>query len=139
VAASKILVIEDNPSDIYILRRALEDLGEDFELEIVTDGALALQSIRRHRDVRAELLPCVILLDLHIPKHDGLEILRSILQEPALNHIHVVLVTTSASPREETELRRLGADYRLKPVGFPGYAELARDLIDICKRMSTAA
>jgi CheY-like chemotaxis protein len=137
VAASKILVIEDNPSDIYILRRALEDLGEDFELEILTDGARALQFVHRQREDRADLLPCVIVLDLHIPKHDGLEVLRSILQEPALHHIHVVLVTTSASPREEMELRRMGADYRLKPVGLPGYAELARDLIDICKGLQT--
>jgi CheY-like chemotaxis protein len=138
VAAPKILVVEDNPSDIYILRRSLEDLGEEFEMEILTDGARAIQYVQERRISREEP-PCVIVLDLHIPKHDGLEVLRSIHQEPALNHIEVVLLTNSASPREEAEMRRIGATYRLKPVGIAEYAELAADLIAICKGMQTAA
>lgn len=137
VAAPKILVVEDNPSDIYILRRALEDVGEEFELEIVNDGARAIQYVYTQRERGSEARPCVIVLDLHIPRHDGLEVLRAIRQEPAISHIHVVLLTTAASPREEAQLRQLGADYRLKPVGLPGYAELAADLIAICKGMAT--
>lgn len=139
VAASKILVIEDNPSDIYILRRALDDLGEPFELEILTDGAQAIQFVHKQRQRPNDTAPCVIVLDLHIPKHDGFEVLRTIRQEPLLSHIHVVLMTTAASPREEAELRRMGADYRLKPVGFSEYAQLAADLIAICKSLPVAA
>jgi CheY-like chemotaxis protein len=139
MAAPKILVVEDSPSDIYILRRALEDLGEEFDLDIVTDGSRAIQYVHAQRENPHEAHPCVIVLDLHIPKHDGLEVLRSIRQEPVLRHIHVVLLTASASPREEAELRGMGADYRLKPFDLHGYAELAADLIAICKGMLTRA
>ena len=75
----KILVIEDNSSDVFLLRRALIAQGEDFELEVAADGERALHVIR-NRNGEQETHPCAILLDLHLPKHDGLEILRAIRQ-----------------------------------------------------------
>jgi CheY-like chemotaxis protein len=90
VSAAKLLVIEDNLSDIYILRHALGELGEEFDLEVVSDGDVALQFVSDQRANRHDAKPCVIVLDLHLPKHDGLEILRAIRYEPALTHVHVV-------------------------------------------------
>jgi CheY-like chemotaxis protein len=139
VSAAKLLIIEDNPSDIYILRHALAELGEEFDLEIASDGDVALQFVRSQRERRHDLKPCVIVLDLHLPKHDGLEVLRAIRQEPALTHIHVVVLSTVASPQEEAEIRKMGADYRLKPTILSGYTELAADLIAICKELQPAA
>src|ERR1700729_1603052 len=109
---AKILVIEDNSSDVFLLRRALiAARGEDFELEIAADGERALEMIRK-RDGHAEAQPCVILLDLHLPKHDGLEVLRAIRQNPVLNQVHVMVTTNLASPNEAKALQRLGVDYR---------------------------
>jgi CheY-like chemotaxis protein len=133
MAAAKILVVEDNASDVYVLRRALVDLGEEFDLQILADGAQALQFVHSRRKNLEDTEPCVIVLDLHLPKHDGLEVLRAIRLEPILSHIHVVVMTGTVSPDEQAELRSMGADYRLKPRTLPDFTELAADLIAICK------
>jgi CheY-like chemotaxis protein len=132
---ANILVIEDNPSDIFLLRRALiAAYGENFSLEIVPDGERALELIQSPNGNR----PCAILLDLHIPKHDGLEILRALRQSPELNHIHVLITTNGASPQEQAELRRMGVDYRLKPKDLAEFATLASDLMKICNRSAAS-
>jgi CheY-like chemotaxis protein len=132
----RILVVEDDASDVYFLRRALENLEEDFVLEILADGERALQFIQNQR--KGEKHPCVIVLDLHLPRHDGLEVLRALREEPVLSHIHVVVTTTIASPPEEAELRRMGADYWQKPRHLSEFEELATRLIEICKDLQVA-
>jgi len=135
---AKIMVIEDNSSDVFLLRRALfAREGENFDLEIVGDGERALQLIHA-RDDRKELHPSVILLDLHLPKHDGLEILLALRENPALRHIQVVVTTNGASPQEEAELQKMGASYRLKPKDLGEFEKLAADLAAICSGTGVA-
>jgi CheY-like chemotaxis protein len=125
---AKILVIEDNASDIFLLRRALIAAhGEDFELEIAADGERALQLIHSPNGHS----PCVILLDLHLPRHDGFEILEAIRQSPAMSKRHVIVTTNGASPKEESELQTMGIEYRLKPRDLAGFEKLASDLVTI--------
>jgi len=81
---ARILVIEDNAYDIVLLRHALDQQGEDYELEILSDGEQALQFVREHRTRAREPEPCVILLDLYLPAYDGMAVLRAIRQAPAL-------------------------------------------------------
>jgi CheY-like chemotaxis protein len=134
VLSAKILFIDDNPSDVEFFRLALKDQAvEEFNLDIISDGAQALEFIHNQRDSRVDARPWVVLLDLHLPKHDGIEILRTIRDEPALNHIAVVVLTGGASRREEEEIRRLGAHWRPKPIQLSGFAELAAEVIAICK------
>jgi CheY-like chemotaxis protein len=129
---AKILVIEDNSSDVFLLRRALiAAQGDDLELEIAADGERALQLIRS-RVSHHEEQPCVILLDLHLPKHDGFEVLTAIRQNPVLAEVHVMVTTNLASPKEADELRRMGVEYRLKPRDLAEFVKLAADLIEIC-------
>src|SRR5579872_3501204 len=97
----KILMIEDNPAEIIWLRHALDQTGEPYDLELLLDGEMALRFVDEHRRRKREPDPCVILLDLHLPKYDGLEILRAIKEAPKLAHIHVVVMTGAASPNEE--------------------------------------
>ena len=131
---ANILVIEDNPSDIFLLRRALIAARcENFNLEVLPDGAQALQLIQSPNGNR----PCVILLDLHIPKHDGLEILTALRQSPELNHIHVVVTSHGASPQEQAELQKMGINYRRKPRDLGEFEKLAKDLVMICHGTST--
>src|SRR5271170_5662940 len=133
MARAKILVIEDNSSDVFLLRRALiATAGGNFDLEIAADGERALELIRS-RDDQPELQPCTILLDLHLPKHDGLEILRAIRQNPALAGIPVLVTTNLASPKEADELQRLGVECRPKPADLGQYAKLASDLAGMCR------
>jgi CheY-like chemotaxis protein len=129
---ARILLMEDNSSDVFLLRRALTaSQGENFELEIAADGERALQFIDKLKE-NPEAHPCVIVLDLHLPKHDGLEVLRAIQRKSDLNHIQVVVTTNAASPTEAEELRQMGVHYRLKPKNLMEFDKLAADLIAIC-------
>jgi CheY-like chemotaxis protein len=136
---AKILVVDDNPSDINVLCMALSGLDEDVEVEIVTDGQKALEFVHIQRKNRADAHPCVIVLDLHLPRHDGIEILKAIREEPVLSHVHVVITTGTATRAEQAELNRMGALYRTKPMNLSGYDELAADILALCKGLSVAA
>jgi CheY-like chemotaxis protein len=136
---ARILVIEDDPSDIVLLREALDQQGEDYELEVLTDGEQALRFVHEHRIGRREPHPCVILLDLHLPAYDGVAVLRAIRAAPVLEHIHVVMLTTLASPSEEREFSEMGARYRKKPSALEDLFELAAEIVEICRSSSSAA
>ena len=132
----RIVIVEDNPADTVLLRHALDEQGEPYVLEVLTDGESALKFIRDHcRDCRPE--PCLIVLDLHLPRYDGATVLRAIRSEPELANVRVVVLTSTASPDEKAEVIALGIQaYRLKPMTFDETLELARELIAICNRSS---
>jgi chemotaxis family two-component system response regulator Rcp1 len=132
VILPKLLVVEDNPSDVFILRRILTEQGGEFEIEVAADGEAALQFVRNQGENNLAQ-PCVILLDLHLPKYDGLDVLRAIRQEPSLSHVRVIVLSTAASPQEVKELQRLGAGYRQKPSQLSEFADLAAEVIALCK------
>ena len=135
---ARILVIEDNVGDIGLLRYALDQQQENYELEILKDGANALQFVHEHRTGVREPNPCVIVLDLHLPLYDGMAILRAIREAPALEHIHVIVLSSIASPTQRVEIENLGALYRSKPSELQALVELAAEIIAICKSASPA-
>ena len=131
----RILVIEDNPADVTLLRQALAAQNEPFVLEVLSDGEAALDFIRSHCTGPSSD-PCLIVLDLHLPRYDGTAVLRAIRAEPGLAGVDVVVVTTIASPEEKEELLSLGVlGYRTKPMDWDGFVSLARDLMAIVPRL----
>jgi two-component system response regulator len=135
----RILVIEDNPSDVFLLRRALFSIvGENFDLDIAADGEQALDWIHS-RNGHHDPHPCVILLDLYLPKHDGIEILQALRKASTLNQIHVVVTTAMVSPKEAEQLRKLGVVYRPKPRDLSEVQQLASDLLALCHGSKIAA
>ena len=134
---AKILVIEDNPADVVLLRLALDQHGEEYELEVLRDGAEAIQYVHDQRTKAADSEPCVIVMDMHLPKHDGPAVLHAIRHEPSLAHVHVVALTSVAAPKDETEVRRLGVRlYTSKPMDLDDWIQLARDILTICREPS---
>jgi len=131
--APRILVIEDNPGDIELLRHGLSQQDEPYELIALRDGEAALLFIAEQRS-GTSTEPCVIVLDLHLPRHSGMEVLRALRQEPILAHISVVAWTSFAGPAEEAEVRRLGAHLREKPATLGEFQELAEFVMELCKR-----
>jgi CheY-like chemotaxis protein len=129
----KFLVIEDNPDDVALLRYALNCHGEEYDLEVLRDGQHALQFVSEHRSEKRKPNLCLIVLDLHLPTYDGLEILRAIREAPALTHIRVVIVSGLASPKEKIQLAELAAEFRTKPSSLQDTIEFAGELIDLCK------
>src|SRR6202162_1144440 len=121
-----ILLIEDSPVDVQLLRLALDQQGQKYELQVLRDGAEALLFVDQHR--MAPIIdpePCVIILDLHIPKHGGVAVLQAIRRAPVLAHIHVLVLTSAASPEEELEARYLGVRlYREKPRDLREFLEV---------------
>jgi two-component system, chemotaxis family, response regulator Rcp1 len=131
---ARILVIEDNPADVFLLRHALDQQGEEYVIEVLRDGEEAIKFVNFQRAPEATEEPCVIVLDLHLPKHDGAAVLKAIRQEPMLAHVGVIALTTIASPRDEQEVRELGVRlYKAKPMQLEEWIELAGEILEICR------
>ena len=126
-----ILMAEDNPNDVELTLAALADSHMVNPVEVVNDGAEALDFLyRRGKFVgRNQGEPAVILLDIKMPKVDGLEVLRTIKQDPALRLIPVVMLTSS---REEADLIRSyesGVNaYVVKPLNFDDFIHAVREI-----------
>jgi CheY-like chemotaxis protein len=129
---AKILVVEDSKADIEMLRIALAQQDKDYELEVLMDGEAALQFVHEHRTGVRVPDPCVILLDLHLPRYDGLAILRAIREDPSLEHIRIMVLSGQADPRQKAEITRLGAFYRCKPFTLSELSALAEEIFAIC-------
>ncbi len=131
---ASIVVVEDNPADVEWLRHALDQQEESYVLEVLSDGEAALQFIEEHRTGSRSPDPCVILVDLHLPKYDGIEVLRAIKRAPVLAHIHVVMLSSLPTPRDKSTILELGATHRLKPSTLTDCLELAREILALCAK-----
>src|ERR1700679_2050438 len=83
-SAAKIVVVEDNSADVFLLRHALDQHQEGYILDVLRDGEEAIEFVNRHRSAGPHADPCVIVLDLHLPKYDGTAVLRGIKEEPSV-------------------------------------------------------
>ncbi|HVN05976.1 MAG TPA: response regulator [Bryobacteraceae bacterium] len=132
MTARTILLIEDNPSDIELTRRALERSHVVNELVVIQDGQEALDYLlgtgeQARRDVPG--LPRLALLDLKLPRVPGLEILRAIRANPRTRRLPVVILTSSNEERDIAASYDLGVNsYIQKPVDFNRFAEAVRQL-----------
>ena len=135
---AQLLVMEDNPADVHLLRLALDNHGEEYNLDLLRDGEEAIRFVHSQRMAPADPEPCVIILDLHLPRHDGKAVLRAIKQEPALAHIHVIALSSLPSPSDEEEVLRLGARVcRAKPMDLDEWLALASEILAICREPAT--
>lgn len=124
---SPILLIEDNPMDVDLTRRAFIRHNLSNPLQVARDGQEALDLIEKWK--AGESMPVVILLDLKLPKVSGLEVLRVIRAHPDFRTIAVVILTSSAEDRDIHEAYSLGANsYIVKPVDFDKFIEVARQI-----------
>ncbi len=134
---AQIVVMEDNPADVHLLRLALDQHGEDYRLNVLTDGEEAIRFVEDHRRIADEPEPCVIVLDLHLPRHDGKAVLRAIRREPAMANIHVVTLSSMPSPADEMEVQRLGVRLCMaKPMELDAWIALAGEILAICREPS---
>ena len=101
----QILVVEDNPADVELLRRAMCEAELDFELTVVDDGAEALALVRDGTRMARFVLA---ILDLNLPKHGGLEVLEAIRSSPFISKLPVIVLSSSSSPRERVRIEQLG-------------------------------
>lgn len=116
-----ILLVEDNPDDVTFTLRAFRKNNIRNKVVVASDGAEAIDLLQP-RDGGAPLRPALILLDMKLPKYDGLEVLRRIRADPVTQPLPVVVLTTSSEERDIVESYRLGANsYVRKPVVFADF------------------
>jgi two-component system response regulator len=128
----RILLVEDNSTDEKLTVLAFKKCGVSNEIVVVRDGAAALDYLfatGKHADRDATLLPTVILLDLKLPKIDGLEVLRRIRADERTKLVPVVVLTASKEDEDILRSYSLGANaYVRKPVEFSEFAQAAKTL-----------
>lgn len=120
-----VLMVEDDKADAYLVRLAFADAGLAVELSHVSDGIEALEYLRQGRRPR----PCLILLDLNMPRMDGWGFLTEIKADAELRAIPVVILSTSDSPEYMARSRGMGAaDYIVKPMDIEELTAAVRGL-----------
>lgn len=127
----KILLVEDNYNDIELALEALSEENLGNRVDVVNDGVEAMEYLRCEGKYanREKEFPAVILLDIKMPRMDGMEVLRELKSDPEMKIIPVVMLTSS---REEPDLKKcyeLGTNaYIVKPVSFKDFFEVVKQL-----------
>lgn len=130
VEPTPILLVEDDPNDIELIQLALENYNFVNQLDIVTDGEQALDYLIGSADDNAlRPLPRLVLLDLKLPKVDGIEVLRTIRSHPRTQELVVVVMTSSVENQDLNACYELGVNsYIVKPLDFQQFVEVTRQV-----------
>lgn len=127
----RILLVEDNSFDLELTLDALSEYRLANDIDVVRDGADALDYLycRGEFSHRTPYNPMVIILDLKLPRINGLEVLRTIKSDARLKTIPTVILTSSAEDKDIVEGYRLGVNaYVVKPVHFPDFSKAIKEL-----------
>jgi DNA-binding response OmpR family regulator len=127
----RILLVEDDPNDVELTLTALEEYNLANEVVVTRDGEEALNYLycRGNFSSRSNENPAVLLLDLKLPKVNGLEVLQQIKSDEKLNMIPVIVLTSSHEERDIVASYRLGVNaYVVKPVDFHEFVNAVREL-----------
>src|SRR5687767_12879065 len=127
-----VLLVEDNPDDVELTLRSFKKHGIKNKVVIARDGVEALDYLfgtGQYGGRAVHEAPVVVLLDLKLPKVDGMEVLRQVRSNPATRTIPVVVLTTSTEQKDKVQSYSLGANsYIRKPVDFEQFIEATRQL-----------
>jgi two-component system, chemotaxis family, response regulator Rcp1 len=126
-----ILLVEDNPGDVELTQDALRRSKVATRVAVVTDGEDAMDYLRRSLGNEEEATPDLVLLDLNLPKKDGMEVLKEMKEDPNLKHIPVVILTTSEAERDILASYRRGANcFISKPVDLTEFRKVVESIDD---------
>jgi CheY-like chemotaxis protein len=126
--------MEDNPSDVFLLRRALDQHGVQYSLDLVRDGEKALDMLNRIA-TGSEPVPDLIVLDLNLPRHDGIEVLAHCRSFSQLHLVRVMILTSSDSPGERTRADELRvSDFVRKPILLDDFMALGGRIKELLER-----
>ena len=127
--AVEILLAEDNPGDVKLTRKALDEGSLLNNLHVVADGVEAMQYLNREDEYADAPLPDLVLLDLNMPRKDGREVLKEIKEDDELCRIPVVVLTSSEAEEDVVRSYELHANaYLTKPVDFDGFLDVIHTL-----------
>lgn len=117
----QIIIVEDNAADVFLIRKALDEKGFSYMLTRFEDGEEALHALCPVNG-ESTVAPDVIVLDLNVPRCEGIEVLRQIRETPRLHDIPIAILTSSESPLDKRRAEDFGADrYILKPAELDAF------------------
>lgn len=126
----RVMVVEDNPADVELLRMAMDHAGLIYEMTQISDGAEALSRVRQMAG-ETSALPDVIVMDLNLPKYDGLEVLEEVRSHERLANIPVTILTSSSSRRERVPIQMFSrVCYLTKPLDLDQYLGIGARIRD---------
>jgi CheY-like chemotaxis protein len=133
-ALPTVLLVEDNETDVYVIRSMLRRNRINVNLQVALDGEKALAVLQRLEADRSAPCPRLILLDLNLPRISGLEVLRHIREFTRCGRVPVIVITSSRSATDRAGLAKLNADaHFVKPPDLASYDELAAMVRDIVR------
>jgi len=124
----QILVVEDNPNDIFLLKSAFEEAASDINVSFFEDGT----GVVGHLESRQQQIPApeLLLLDLNIPGRDGFEVLEWLRRQPGLRKMPVIIFSSSGAAADIDQAYELGANsYLVKPFDFRQLTEMVRRIV----------
>ncbi len=134
-AQTMILFVDDDKEDCGILQDAFEDFNAQKHIHFEENGEKALEYVARCHTANA--LPCLIVLDLNMPRMNGTQTLKHLKLNENYKHIPVVIYSTSLNGIEKDECMRLGAyDYIMKPLTYQECIDTAKKLYELCLQFS---
>jgi chemotaxis family two-component system response regulator Rcp1 len=131
----EILLVEDNPGDVRLITDALAETDVRPVMRYVKDGVEAMHFLRREAPFESAPRPGIIVLDLNLPRRDGLAVLKEIKSDPVLALTPVIIFSGSDAPQAVTTSYALGANcYIVKPRDLYNFTETIRCLVDLWLR-----
>ena len=126
-----VLLVEDDPGDVLLIREAFSDHKVGNGLSVVNDGVEAMKYVRREGEYADAQRPDLVLLDLNLPRKSGAEVLAEIKGDPQLSTIPVVVLTTSQSEEDVLRSYKMHANaYITKPVDFERFGQIVHQIDD---------
>lgn len=126
-----ILCVDDDPDDLAMLREAINEIGTDFQIHEAFDGVHALELLRQMNEAGA--LPCLIVLDINMPRMDGKQTLVALQKHKTFSTIPVVLFSTSSSMLDITFSKAKHVELITKPIEYKSLLTAADRLLSYCK------
>ena len=129
VRSCEVLLVEDNPSDVYLTEVAFRRGPAESQIHVVEDGIQAMAFLRRELPYGSAPRPDVVLLDLNLPRKDGHKVLQEIKSDPDLAKIPVIVLTTSTAQADILRCYENHANcYIAKPVDFDQFERVVREI-----------
>jgi CheY-like chemotaxis protein len=128
-----IVVVDDNPCDVYLLRHALQESGVAVQVDSVSNGSALLSRLRTGAS------PNLLVLDLSLPGESGLDILKVLQADASLRNLKSLVLSGVIPPQTEAALQGLGAPFATKPGSLEGWMTVARQIEDLLKPASPSA
>lgn len=126
---SDVLLIEDNPADVFLVQRSILKGDWSINLHVVEDGAMGLEFLNKQGEYSHSPTPDLILLDLNLPRMDGRSFMKELLRSPDFSGLPVVVLTTSENEADVLHMYKLRCSaYFVKPVDLPRFSTLMEEI-----------